>query len=120
MSETITLEVPDGLARNARAVARQTHRRVEEVLVEWLARAASDIPVEQLSDDQVLALRDMQMDDAQQDELSDLLASQREADLSAADRARLDDLMAIYRRGLVRKAQALKVAVDRGLQPPLS
>lgn len=64
MSEIITLEVPDGLARNARAVARQTHRRVEEVLVEWLARAASDIPVEQLSDDQVLALRDMQMDDA--------------------------------------------------------
>jgi hypothetical protein len=29
-------------------------------------------------------------------------------------------LMGIYRRGMVRKAQALKVAVDRGLQPPLS
>lgn len=34
--------------------------------------------------------------------------------------ARLDELMHLYRRGLVRKAQALKVAVERGLRPPLS
>lgn len=120
MSETITLEVPDGLARNARAVARQTHRRLEEVLLEWLARAASDLPVEQLSDDQVLALRDMQMDVAGQAELSELLARQREGLLTTADRARLDELMGSYRRGLVRKAQALKVAVERGLHAPLS
>ena len=28
--------------------------------------------------------------------------------------------MAIYRRGMVEKAQALKVAVERGLRPPLT
>ena len=36
------------------------------------------------------------------------------------ERARLDALMRSYRRGMVRKAQALKVAVERGLQPPLN
>jgi hypothetical protein len=33
---------------------------------------------------------------------------------------RLEDLLQIYRRGMVRKAQAHKVAVERGLQPPRS
>ena len=120
MSETVTLEIPDALAQNARDIAAQTHRRVEDVLVEWLARAATDLPVEQLPDDQVLTLRDMEMDDAQQAELSELLARQREGVLTETERAQLDNLMRIYRHGMVRKAQALKVAVDRGLQPPLS
>jgi hypothetical protein len=120
MSETVTLEIPDGLAQNARDIAAQTHRRVEDVLIEWLARAATNLPVEQLPDAQALALRDMEMDDAQQAELSELLARQREGVLTESERAQLDNLMRIYRHGIVRKAQALKVAVDRGLQPPLS
>src|SRR5689334_4699740 len=93
MSETVTLEIPDALAQNARDIAAQTHRRVEDVLVEWLARAASDLPIEQLPDDQVLALRDMQMDASQQAELSALLARQREGILTEGERARLENLM---------------------------
>jgi hypothetical protein len=62
----------------------------------------------------------MQMDVGQQEELGDLLARHREGLLSGAERARLDELMQTYRRGLVRKAQALKVAVERGLRPPLN
>jgi hypothetical protein len=120
MSEIVTLEIPDALAQSARAVAEQTHRRVEDVLIEWLDRAATEIPVELLPDDQVIALRDTQMDDAQQAELSELLARQREGLLTSAERGQLESLMGIYRRGMVRKAHALKVAVDRGLQPPLS
>jgi hypothetical protein len=40
--------------------------------------------------------------------------------LTALNKPRLDVLMRSYRQGMVRKAQALKVAVDRGLQPPLN
>jgi len=118
MSEVVTLELPDVVAQNARAIAEQTHRRVEDVLIEWLDRVAGDVPVEQLSDEQVLALRDLQMNDDQQVELSELLARQREGILNSHDRARLDELMSIYRRGMVRKARALQVAVARGLQAP--
>jgi len=93
---------------------------MEDVLLEWLGRAATDTPVDLLPDEQVLALRDQQMSEDQQSELDELLASQREGGLGDASRRRLDELMDLYRRGMTRKAQALKVAVDRTLQPPLS
>ena len=48
MSETVTLELPDSIA--GRAIAAQTHRPLEEILIEWLARAAADVPVEALPD----------------------------------------------------------------------
>jgi hypothetical protein len=119
VAQTVTLEVPEPVVESARAIATLTNRRVEDVLVDWLDRAATELPVEQLSDAQVLALRDLQMGESEQAELDALLAAQREGALADADRHRLDSLMAHYRRGLVRKAQALKVAAERGLQPPL-
>jgi hypothetical protein len=118
MAETVTLTLSEAVAQSAHLVAAQTDRRVEDVLVEWLDRAA-EVPIESLPDEQVLALRDLQMSREQQDELGDLLARQREGALDAAGRARLGALMDTYRRGLVRKAKALQVAVARSLQPPL-
>jgi hypothetical protein len=120
MAETVTLELPEEVARRAREVAVRTHRRPESVLLEWIGRIVAEPPVESLPDDQVLALCDMQMDVEQQETLGDLLARNREGLLSGVERARLDELMQTYRRGLVRKAQALKVAVERGLRPPLN
>jgi hypothetical protein len=120
MSEVVRLEIPERAAQWAKEVAVRTNRRLEDVLVEWIDRVAAEAPVDSLSDEQLLALCDLRMDPVQQDELSDLLFHNRERRLSEADRARLDELMKIYRRGLVRKAQALKVAVERGLRPPLS
>jgi hypothetical protein len=120
MAEIVTLELPEEVARRAREVAVRTHRRPESVLLEWIGHAVAEPPVESLPDDQVLALCDMQMDVEQQETLGDLLARNREGLLSGVERARLDELMQTYRRGLVRKAQALKVAVERGLRPPLN
>lgn len=59
------------------------------------------------------------MPDAEQDELTELLARNREGELAPADRPRLDELLAAYRRGLVVKGRALKEAVARGLTPRL-
>ena len=119
MGHYVTLDLPPELAERAQAVAAQSHRRVEDVLLEWLGRAATDVPVDLLPDEQVLAMRDQQMSEDLQRELGALLARQREASLDGVERHRLNELMDIYRRGMVQKAQALKVAVDRGLQPPL-
>ncbi len=119
MSELVTLELPEVLARRAREVAARTHRRVEDVLVEWIDRGIAEPPIESLSDDQLLALCDLQMDSALQVELNDLLERNREGHLDLTAQSRLDELMLMYRRGLVRKAQALRVAVMRGLRPPL-
>jgi hypothetical protein len=120
MSEVITLELPDTLVQSARAIAARSNRRVEDVLVEWLDRSASEVPVETLPDDQVLLLCDLTMQEADQQALNELLARQREGTLDDAERPVLNALMGAYRSGLVRKAQAVKVAVERGLRPPLS
>jgi len=117
---TVKLNIPDEVADRAREVADATQRRVEDVLVEWLDRASTDVPVESLSNEQVLELCDIQMSRKQQRELSALLEKNRESELDDAGRARLDDLMTVYRQGLVRKSEALRVAVERGLRPPLS
>ena len=119
MSQTVTLALPDPLAHTARLEAERTNRPVEDVLLEWLHRAASELAVEALPDDRILALRDGQLADAEQEELTHLLERQREGQLANGDRQRLDALLSRYRRGLLRKARAFAVAVDRGLQAPL-
>jgi hypothetical protein len=68
----------------------------------------------------VLLLARSQLPTDEQQELSNLLAGNREGALTARQHVRLDELMQLYRRGLVRKAQANQVAVDRGLLPPLN
>ena len=70
-----------------------------------------------LPDEQILALCDMMMDDADQEELSDLLWQQNAGVIDDAGREGLAALMNIYRNGLVVKATALEIAVHRGLQP---
>ncbi|GJM40796.1 MAG: hypothetical protein DHS20C20_10780 [Ardenticatenaceae bacterium] len=118
--QTITLQVPSKLASTAQAVAKQTKRPVEEILVEWLNNAAEHLPLESLADEQILALTQSMMESQQQEKLSSLLAKNRENLLNEADKAQLDKLMQLYRQSLLQKAEATKIAVDRGLIPPLS
>lgn len=120
MSRQMVVEVSDRAERSAVQVAAQSQRRVEDVIAEWIDRVATELPVEWLSDDKVLALADLQMEIGQQEELSRLLASNQEGTLDAQGRFRLNKLMYVYRRGLVRKAQAIREAVQRGLRPPLN
>jgi hypothetical protein len=119
MTEKGTVELPLALAERARAVAAQTHRPVEEVLVEWIDRAAAESPVESLPDEEVLALCEAQLEEGLQQQLSDLLERRREGALQPPEDGRLEELMRAYRRSLVRKAQALNAAVTRGLKPRL-
>jgi hypothetical protein len=120
MGETVTLELPEHVVSSARALAARTHRRVEDVLVDWIDQAVAEVPVELLSDEEVLALCDMQMLAKEQEEMNRLLIQSREGQLDDNDRSRLETLMQTYRRGLVRKAQAWKVAVIRGLRAGLT
>ena len=120
MSHIITIDLPSDVAERAQVVAMQTHRRVEDVLLEWLGRAATEIPVEWLPNSEILALANAQLSKTKQSALSQLLAAQREGTLSPEERGRLDVLLHEYRTGMVRKAEALKVAVERGIYPSLS
>jgi hypothetical protein len=120
MTQTVTLQLPNRVATTARSLAQQTKRPIEDILVEWLDQAVADLPIDSLTDEQVLALTKLQLDRQQQKQLSELLAKNQEGTLSPPERQQLDKLMHLYRHGLVRKAEALKVAVERGLVSPLS
>lgn len=73
-----------------------------------------------LPDDQLLAAATWTLPEDQRQELIVLIDAYHERELSPDERSRHDDLMQIYRRNLVRKAQALQVAVERGLVPPFA
>ena len=120
MAEVITLELPETLAQQAKEIAALKEQRLEDVLVQWIERAITELPVESLPDEQVLDLCDLQMEASEQEVFSDLLARNAEGQLMVAEVRKLDELMQVYRRGMVRKARALKVAVDRGLKPALN
>jgi hypothetical protein len=119
MSQILTLELPNELAAQAQCLAAASNRRLEDAVVDWIGRAVTEPAVESLPDAELLALCAATLETAEQAELSSLLAQLREGGLAEADRSRLDQLMAAYRRGLVLKARAVKEAVTRGLHPPL-
>lgn len=120
MSQVVTLAIPDRTARSANDIAQRTRRSLEDVLIEWIDQAAAEIPINYLPDAQILALCNSELDVELQQELSQLLADSREGMLNSASQERLDALMQLYRRGLVRKAEAVQIAVKRGLLQPLN
>ncbi len=73
-----------------------------------------------LSDRQIIALTELQMEPSQDQRLSQLLQTQQERILTTAEQSELEILMEIYQAGLLRKAQALNESVKRGLRQPLS
>jgi antitoxin component of RelBE/YafQ-DinJ toxin-antitoxin module len=120
MRELLTIKVSDQVARFASQVATQRDLPVEEVLSDLLESAINELPVDSLSNDEVLALSEMKLSDEQDATLSDLLARQRENQLDNEGRRQLNELMRVYERSLLRKAQALRISVERGLREPLS
>ena len=76
-------------------------------------------PVDMLLNEEVLALTKLQLPAEQQEMLSSLLARNQDDVLTAEERQQLDSLIRLYEGGLLHKAQALRVAVQRGLCGPL-
>ncbi len=120
MAKSISLNIPDSIVQQAQQIASQSHQRLEDILLEWLTHSFTEHPIETLPDSQILALCDMQLDEQQQETLNTLTEKQREDEITPAETQELQFLMGLYRRGLLRKAKAFKIAVERGLIPPLS
>ena len=77
-----------------------------------------DAVFETMPDDEVLANATWSLSVYERQEMTSLIEMHHERDLTRTERLRLDELMKDYRRMLVRKAQALEVAIARGLVPP--
>jgi predicted DNA-binding protein len=127
MSTQVTVNLPDDTYRRAEHLARLTGRDVADILSETIhlsleplgTSELSATPVASLSDADVLALADSQMDTGLDWRLRELLAKQRDGELTEGERTSLPALMQVYEEGLLRKAQGLSEAVRRRLRPPL-
>jgi len=75
--------------------------------------------VEQMSDEQVLALAAMRLTDTEDERLSALLERQQAGTLTDGELPELARLMQRYQEGLLLKAEALAEEVRRGLISPL-
>ena len=128
MNTQITITLPDEVYQRAERFARLANRDIASVLADTIQfsippispEAAALEPVSALSDEQVMALTQLQMESEQDARLSDLLDRQQSGILTEIERIELQTLMQIYQEGLLRKATALSEAVKRGLMEPLS
>ena len=132
MSTSITINLPDSVYRRAAHLAQLMSRDLADVLVEAISLSLSpthsidehldlgeETPVAELDDESVKALTELQMETNSDQRLSELLSRQQAGILTETERPELWTLMQIYQFLLLRKAQALREAVSRGLQPPL-
>ncbi len=128
MAKQITLELPDELYENAKRWAAITQQAVPEALTDALAvlltpvYAAPELeePIASLSDEEVLALSQTQMETAQGKRMDELLEKRRERPLTESELRELLTLMQIYHQLWLRQSEALVEAVRRGLREPLA
>jgi predicted DNA-binding protein len=127
MSTQVTLTLPDEVYRRAERLAQLSSREVADVLADTIELSLSPVglkseavePVSGLSDEEVMALAELQLASDQDQRLSSLLDKQQAGTLIEAERSELLALMQVYQESLLRKAQALREAVQRGLRKPL-
>ena len=127
MSTRVVINLPDEIYHRAERLAQLTSRDVADVLADTVALALPPLssqsetvrPVAELTDEEVLALTELQMDPKQDRRLSLLLERQQAEELSDTERSELLALLQLYQEGLLCKAQALHEAVRRGLREPL-
>ena len=127
MATRVVVTLQDDVYRRVERLAQLTSRDIPVLLAETIALvlppldvSAESVPaVTSLSDEEVVALTELQMLPEQDRRLSTLLQKQQARTLSAPEQAELVLLMQVYQEGLLRKAQALREAVQRGLRAPL-
>jgi hypothetical protein len=123
MSTQITITLTDDVYQKADRFARLANRDIASVLADTIQSSIPNIseaattlvPISLLSDADVLALTELQMEPAQDIQLSELLDRQQAGLLTDIDRSELQVLMQTYQEGLLRKATALSEAVKRKL-----
>jgi hypothetical protein len=127
MSTEVTLTLSDELYEQAKRWAAITQRDLSETLTDALTTVLPPVhttsefkqPVSALSDEEVLALSQAQMETTLGERLGALLEKQREGTLTEAEHSELMALMQVYEQLWLRQSEALAEAVRRGLRAPL-
>ena len=120
MNQEITLQISDRIIQQATIAAAKKKHRIEEVLADWLESLFQEKFADKMSDEEILALTKMQISPAEQERLSELLFKNREVGLKKKEQRELDLMIEISERNMLKKSEAFRIAVERGLVKPLS
>lgn len=128
MSTEVRITLHDAVYRRAKRLAEVSNRNIGDLLAQAIELSLLPIgdsnevykPVSKLTDREVLELSEMQMDAKQERRFSRLLHKQGAGSLGSVEESQLLALMQDYQEKLLRKAQALREAVRRGLREPLT
>lgn len=128
---TVTLDLPESVYRSAQQIAQATKRPLSDVLQESLTHTLpplDDLPPDEafelaklsaLNDAALWQIADASMPEGQQIELRSLLDMQSQgAPMSSVEAARLQTLMDVYGKSLVRKSHAWLLLARRGYKVP--
>ncbi len=127
MATTITVKLSDDVLHRAELIARRVGRPVDDFLAEAIELSirplgtswTEEAPLSDWPDEEILAAADSEMPSAEDQRLSELLDRQQAGSLTGTEHAELAALLRVYQEGLLRKAQALREGVRRGLREPL-
>ena len=128
MVTQITISLPEETYRRAKKLAQLTRRDVATVMADTLSLSLPQLgsvsvmetAVTDLSNEEVLALADLQMDTTDDRKLSQLLDKQQTGTLAEPERIELIRLMQLYQSSLLQKVEGLAEAVQRGLREPMA
>lgn len=120
MNQEITLTIPENTWLYAKAVANRSKQKIEDVLINLIEKGSSEVNLEKLSDSEILALTKMSISTQKQERLSDLLFKNRESKLNKKEQEELDLMVEICELNNLKKAEAIQIAVKRGLIKSLS
>ena len=129
--QTVTLKLPEPLYRSARQVADATKQPLEALLTDSIARTLP--PLNDVSPEEATELAKLaSLDDAslwqearatmkpvEQATMHELLDRQGASELASVEHARLQDLLDVYGRLMVRKAHAYLLLARRGYHVPI-
>lgn len=128
MNTQVTLTLSPDSYQRAEHLAKLTERNVNEVLSDSIESLLSPLadspelpkPISALSDQEVIALTELQLPPEQDRYLNTLLDKQQAGKIDTQEQVELFALMQVYQEGLLRKARSLNEAVKRGLREPLT
>ncbi len=115
----ITLNLPEKIYRDVSTVAKKSKRKVVDLIVdvvqEKYSAKPSDRPFADCSDEEVLALANLQMPKKQSDRHSQLLYKNQAGTLTLEEKQELEFFQQVYGVALLRKADGIYEAVQRNL-----
>lgn len=115
----ITLNLPEKIYQNVSTVAKKSKRKMVDLIVdvveEKYSPKPSDRPLANLSDEEVLALANLQMPKRQSNRHSELLYKNQAGTLTPQEKKELDFFQQVYAVALSQKADGIDEAVHRNL-----